>query len=158
MTISGFSKTFAVTGWRLGYVSAPRELAQRITVIHDILYVCAPTPLQHALIAGLELPDAWFKDIAATYARKRSILCDALQDAGLTPYIPRGAYYVLADIRRLGAPTAKAAAMHLLERTGIASIPGTSFYVDPVGETLVRFCFAKEDDVLAEAARRLRAL
>lgn len=158
VTISGFSKTFAITGWRLGYLSAPRELAQRITVIHDLLYVCAPTPLQHAMVAGLSMPESYYAELSASYERKRSILCDALQDAGLTPFIPRGAYYVLADITRLGAPSAKAAAMLLLERTRVASVPGTSFYADPVGETLVRFCFAKEDDVLQEAARRLRAL
>jgi len=158
VTISGFSKTFAITGWRLGYLSAPRELAQRITVIHDLLYVCAPTPLQHAMVAGLSMPESYYAELAASYERKRSILCDALQDARLTPFIPRGAYYVLADITRLGAPNAKAAAMLILERARVASVPGTSFYADPVGETLVRFCFAKEDDVLEEAARRLRAL
>lgn len=158
VTISGFSKTFAVTGWRLGYLTAPAELARRITVAHDLLYVCAPTPLQHAMVAGLAMPKTFFADMNRSYARKREILCTALDDAGLTPYWPRGAYYVLADIRRLGASGAKAAAMTLLERTKIASIPGTSFYSDPVGDTLTRFCFAKEDSVLEEAARRLRAL
>jgi aminotransferase len=158
VTISGFSKTFAITGWRLGYLSAPAELAQRITVVHDLLYVCAPTPLQHAMISGLSMPESYYSDLGASYGRKREILCDALHAAGLTPFVPAGAYYVLADITRLGAPTAKAAAMMLLERTGVASIPGTSFYADPVGQSLARFCFAKDDDVLEEAARRLRAL
>lgn len=158
VSLSGFSKTFAVTGWRLGYLTAPTEMARRITVAHDLLYVCAPTPLQHAMVAGLAMPDSYFTDLGRSYAKKREILCAALEDAGLTPYWPRGAYYVLADIRRLGAESAKAAAMTLLERTKIASVPGTSFYADPVGETLTRFCFAKEDDVLEEAARRLRAL
>jgi aminotransferase len=158
VTISGLSKTFAITGWRLGYLTAPPELSRRITVTHDLLYVCAPTPLQHGVIAGLGMPDSYYEDLGRSYAKKRDILCDALRDAGLTPYVPRGAYYVLADIRKIGAPNAKAAAMTLLERTKIASVPGTSFYADPVGETLCRFCFAKEDDVLEEAARRLRAL
>ncbi len=157
VTISGLSKTFAITGWRLGYLTAPPELARRITITHDLLYVCAPTPLQHAVVAGLGMPESYYADMAQSYARKRDILCSALTDARLTPHVPRGAYYVLADIRRLGEPTAKAAAMKLLERTKIASVPGTSFYADPVGETLTRFCFAKEDDVLEEAARRLRA-
>jgi aminotransferase len=156
--ISGFSKTFAITGWRLGYLTAPPEMARRITVANDLLYVCAPTPLQHAAVAGLSMPESYFTDLSRSYATKRDILCKALEDAGLTPYWPKGAYYVLADIRRLGAKNAKAAAMTLLERTKIASVPGTSFYADPVGETLTRFCFAKEDDVLEEAARRLRAL
>jgi aminotransferase len=158
VTISGFSKTFAVTGWRLGYITAPAEIARRITVAHDLLYVCAPTPLQHAMIAGLSMPESYYASLTADYSRKREILCSALADAGLTPHVPRGAYYVLADIRKLGAANAKAAAMALLERTGIASVPGTSFYVDAVGESLSRFCFAKEADVLEEAARRLRGL
>jgi aminotransferase len=158
VTLAGFSKTFAVTGWRLGYLTAPAELARRITVAHDLLYVCAPTPLQHAMVAALAMPEAYYDELGRAYARKREILCSALADAGLAPHVPRGAYYVLADVRRLGLPSAKAAAMALLERTGIASVPGTSFYKDPVGETLTRFCFAKEEDVLEEAARRLRAL
>jgi aminotransferase len=158
VSISGLSKTFAITGWRIGYLTAPPELARRIAVTHDLLYVCAPTPLQHAVLAGLGMPDAYYADLSQSYAKKRDILCSALADAGLTPYVPAGAYYVLADIRRLGAPSAKAAAMTLLERTKIASVPGLSFYTDPVGDTLCRFCFAKEDDVLEEAGRRLRAL
>lgn len=158
VTISGFSKTFAITGWRLGYLSAPAELTERIAVIQDILYVCAPTPLQHAMLPGLEMPARYYEDLAASYERKRGILCDALAAARLTPFVPSGAYYVLADMTRLGVPSAKDAAMLLLERTGIASVPGTSFYDDAIGNTLTRFCFAKEYDVLEEAARRLRAL
>jgi aminotransferase len=158
VSISGLSKTFAITGWRVGYMTAPAEIARRVTITHDLLYICAPTPLQHGVLAGLGMPDAYYEDLSRSYAKKRDILCSALVDAGLTPYVPRGAYYVLADIQRLGAPNAKAAAMLLLERTKIASVPGMSFYTDPVGDTLCRFCFAKEDDVLEEAARRLRAL
>ena len=158
VTLSGFSKTFSVTGWRLGYLTAPPELARRITIAHDLLYVCAPTPLQHAMLAGLAMPESYYTDMAAEYARKRDVLCAALRDAGLTPHVPHGAYYVLADVRALGAQDAKAAAGTLLERTGIAAVPGTSFYRDAVGETLLRFCFAKELDVVQEAARRLRAM
>ena len=156
ISISGFSKTFAVTGWRLGYLTAPPEAARRITVAHDMLYVCAPTPLQHAMVAGLGMPADYFQGIGASYQKKRDILCSALVDAGLNPYVPKGAYYVLADIRRLGLPTSKAAAMTLLDKLRIASVPGTSFYKDPVGETMCRFCFAKDDDVLIEAAQRIR--
>jgi aminotransferase len=157
VSVSGFSKTFAVTGWRVGYLTAPPEAARRITVAHDMLYVCAPTPLQHAMVAGLGMPEEYFQGIGAGYQKKRDILCSALIDAGLNPYVPRGAYYVLADIRRLGLPTSKEAAMVLLDKLKIASVPGTSFYRDPVGETMCRFCFAKDDDVLEEAARRIRA-
>ena len=158
VTLSGLSKTFAITGWRVGYLTAPPELARRITITHDLLYVCAPTPLQHGVVAGLGMPEQYYSELSKSYGVKREILCSALTDAGLTPYVPRGAYYVLADVRRLGAPTSKAAAMMILDRAKVASVPGTSFYADPVGETLTRFCFAKEDDVLEEAARRLRAL
>ncbi len=158
VTLSGLSKTFAITGWRLGYLAAPEALARRITVAHDLLYVCAPTPLQHAMLPGLAMESSYYDAMVASYAKKRGILCDALDRAGLTPFVPRGAYYVLADVRRLGLPTSRAAAHELLERTGIASVPGTSFYADPVGETLTRFCFAKDEDVLEEAARRLVGL
>ena len=157
VTISGCSKTFSVTGWRVGYAIAPPQAAQRIAVAHDLLYVCAPTPLQHACAAGLAMPDAYFRDLSVSYQKKRDIVCGALTDAGLTPYVPAGAYYVLADARRLGCATAREAAFKLLDRTKIASVSGASFYRDPVGETLLRFCFAKDDDVLEEAARRLRA-
>jgi aminotransferase len=158
VTISGCSKTFSVTGWRVGYAVAPAHAAQRIAVAHDLLYVCAPTPLQHACAAGLAMPDAYFRDLSASYQRKRDILCSALADAGLKPYVPAGAYYVLADAGRFETATAREAAFALLERAGIASVSGASFYRGPVGETLLRFCFAKDDEVLVEAARRLRAM
>jgi len=158
ISISGFSKTFAVTGWRLGYLTAPPDAARRITVAHDLLYVCAPTPLQHAMVAGLAMPESYFAGISQSYQKKRDILCSALADAGLFPYVPKGAYYVLADIRKLGAKNAKEAALKLLSDLKIASVPGTSFYADPVGDTLCRFCFAKEEDVLEEAAKRIRTL
>jgi len=158
VTLSGFSKTFAITGWRLGYLTAPPEMARPITIAHDLLYVCAPTPLQHAMLPGLSMPESYYLGMTESYAKKRDILCSALADAKLTPYVPEGAYYVLADIRRLGKATAKEAAMDLLERTKIACVPGTSFYEDPVGNDLGRFCFAKDEDVLVEAALRLRAL
>lgn len=157
VTLSGCSKTFAVTGWRVGYLTAPADAARRIAVAHDLLYVCSPTPLQHACAAGLAMPRSYFDGLSAQYRVKRDILCDALTDAGLTPYVPAGAYYVLADARPLGRATAREAAYRLLEETGIAAVSGASFYRDPVGETLLRFCFAKDDDVLREAARRLRA-
>jgi aminotransferase len=158
VVLGGFSKTFSVTGWRLGYLCAPAAAARAINVCNDLLYVCAPTPLQWAAVDGLAMPEAYYEELARSYAAKRRVLCDALRDAGLAPYEPQGAYYVLADVRRIGAKSSKEAAMTILQRCGVASVPGTSFFVDPVGETLSRFCFAKEDDVLAEAARRLRTL
>jgi aminotransferase len=156
--LGGFSKTFSVTGWRLGYLCAPEAAARAINVANDLLYVCAPTPLQWAAVDGLSMPESYYDELQKSYARKRRVLCDALGDAGLTPYEPQGAYYVLADIRSLRKSTAKEAAMEILQKCGVASVPGTSFFADPVGETLSRFCFAKEDSVLEEAAKRLRTL
>jgi aminotransferase len=159
VSISGLSKTFSITGWRVGYLTAPADAATRITTAHDLLYVCAPTPLQYGAITGLlESPPSYFTELSATYQKKRDILCKALEDAGLIPYWPAGAYYVLCDARKLGCKTGRDAAMKLLDEIGVASISGASFYRDPVGETILRFCFAKEDDVLAEAAARLRRL
>ena len=113
--------------------------------------------MQHGVLAGLGMPETYYEGLSTSYAKKRDILCSALADTGLTPHVPRGAYYVLADIRRLGVADAKAAgAMTLLDRDqDRAACRAWSFYTDPVGETLCRFCFAKEEDVLEEAGRRL---
>lgn len=154
--VSGLSKTFSITGWRVGYLTAPAAAASRITVAHDLLYVCAPTPLQLGSLEGLSMPQSYFAELSSLYQRKRDILCSALSDAGLHPYVPRGAYYVLCDVKRLGCQTSREAAYKLLDEVGIAAIAGSSFYRDPVGETLLRFCFAKPDEVLQDAATRLR--
>ena len=149
VTLTGLSKTFSITGWRIGYLTTTAEAASRIAIAHDLLYVCAPTPLQLGSLTGmLETPRAYYDELSAMYQRKRDILCSALTDAGLHPYWPAGAYYVLADVRKLGCATSRQAAMKLLDEVGIAAISGTSFYQDPVGETMLRFCFAKSDDAL----------
>ncbi|MBL9006607.1 MAG: aminotransferase class I/II-fold pyridoxal phosphate-dependent enzyme [Myxococcales bacterium] len=156
VSISGLSKTFSITGWRIGYLTAPAGAIERITVAHDLLYVCPPTPLQLGALSGLALPESYFRELSTLYQKKRDILCSALTDAGLSPYVPTGAYYVLADVRKLGCATAREAAYKLLDEAGIAAIAGTSFYRDPIGETILRFCFAKDDAVLVDAAARLR--
>ncbi len=159
VTLTGLSKTFSITGWRIGYLTTTAEAASRIAIAHDLLYVCAPTPLQLGSLAGMiDTPRGYYDELSAMYQRKRDILCAALEDAGLRPYWPAGAYYVLADVRKLGCATSRQAAMKLLDEVGIAAISGTSFYQDSVGETMLRFCFAKPDDVLEEAAARLRRL
>ena len=152
----GLSKTFSITGWRLGYAIASPERIQAMTLVHDLFYICAPTPLQHGVAAGFDLPQAFFDDMRADYAAKRELLCDTLDEVGLTCRRPEGAYYVLADSRVLGQPDAKAAAMNLLERSRVASVPGTAFFAGDGGQHLLRFCFAKEMDELQEACRRLR--
>lgn len=156
VTLMGMSKTFSITGWRLGYAVAPEPLARAITLANDLFYVCAPTPLQHGVAEGFAAPREFFDRLKADYQRKRDILCEGLSDADLRPIVPQGAYYVLAEIGHLGFANAKTAAMSLLERTGVASVPGTAFYQGASGESLLRFCFAKDDDVLREAARRIR--
>ena len=157
VTIMGLSKTFSITGWRLGYAVAKEPMARAITLVNDLYYVCAPTPLQLGAAAGFAAPASFFSDLAGTYQKKRDIICSALASAGLTPIVPQGAYYVLAQIDGLGFASAREAAMELLEQKQIASIPGTAFYRGGAGERLLRFCFAKEDEQLAEACRRLRS-
>lgn len=157
VTIMGLSKTFSITGWRLGYAVAPEPLARAITLAHDLFYVCAPTPLQHGAAQGFRAPESFFEELASDYARKRAATCEALADAGLAPIVPQGAYYVLADVSRLGYATAREAAQAILAEAGVATIPGTAFFTGAHGDRFVRVCYAKEDDVLAEACRRLRS-
>jgi aminotransferase len=156
VSIMGLSKTFSITGWRLGYAVAPEPLCKAITLVSDLFYVCAPTPLQLGAAAGFEAPKSYFDDLQTSYLKKRDAICSALDAAGLPPIVPQGAYYVLADCSSLEKPSARDAAMHLLETTKVASIPGSAFYRGPEGEKLLRFCFAKDDAVLEEACRRLR--
>jgi len=159
VTISGLSKTFSITGWRIGYSWCDARFAQTIGYFNDLVYVCAPAPLQEGVARGLDaLPDAFYSDLRDEYARKREKMCGALDRAGLTPYVPQGAYYVLADISRLPGCNSKERAMHLLRETGVACVPGLAFYANPAdGDNLARFCFAKSDADLDEACRRLEA-
>lgn len=159
ITISGYSKTFSITGWRIGYAACHEKWAKIIGYMNDLIYVCAPTPLQAGVANGINsLPKAYYRKLCSLYERKREKMCRALQKAGLTPYMPQGAYYVLADVSRLPGATAKDKAMHLLRTTGVACVPGSAFYHDGGGEKLVRFCFAKDDSELNEACRRLQRL
>jgi aminotransferase len=158
VTIMGFSKTFSITGWRLGYAVAPAPMAQAMTLANDLFYICAPTPLQHGVLEGMKAPQSFYDELRAEYQRKRDMLALALRAAGLTPIVPQGAYYMLADVSRLGCATAKEAAMLLLEQTRVAAIPGSAFYQGRTGEALLRFCYAKEDAVLDEACQRLAGL
>lgn len=159
ITISGFSKTFSITGWRIGYSISSAKWANRIGYMNDLIYVCAPAPLQYGVAMGLaQLEPSFYTALNQEYSRKRSILCGSLEQAGLRPYIPQGAYYILADVSSLPGKTSKGKAMFLLEQTGVACVPGKAFFHDAGGEDLVRFCFAKTDAELKEACGRLSLL
>ena len=155
--ISGFSKTFSITGWRVGYTLADSRWAAAIAYFHDLTYVCSPAPFQHGVADGVEqLGPDFYRTIAADHQRKRDMLVSALRDAGLTPEIPDGAYYILADSSSIPGATGAERARRLLAETGVAAVSGAAFFRPGHGEELLRFCFAKKDDELAEACRRLR--
>jgi len=160
VTISGYSKTFAITGWRIGTVVAPAPLTDAIRKVHDFLTVGAPAPLQDAVAAGLEeLPRAYYQEMAEAYRRRRDLLVDALGAAGFRCSPPQGAYYVLADYSALSDLDDAAFARELVVRHGIACVPGSSFHAAPdPRRRVVRFAFCKTEDVLARAAERLAAI
>ncbi|TKB32738.1 MAG: pyridoxal phosphate-dependent aminotransferase [Nitrospira sp.] len=159
ITIGGYSKTFSITGWRIGYSVAAARWAQAIGAMNDLLYVCAPTPLQAGVAVGIqELPDSFYLDQARDYQRKRDRFCQALAKAGLTPSIPQGAYYVLADASRLPGITGKDRAMHLLDRIGLAGVPGEAFFSGDEGKRFLRFSYAKTDADIDEACSRIAKL
>lgn len=163
ITTSGMSKTFAITGWRLGFVLAPTQLAVAVHKAHDYLTICAPTPLQAAGLAALSLPQAYFSAMTVAYAERREVMMSYLAEAGFQALMPEGAYYTIADYRSL--PVEQAAwssmdfALWLTREVGVAVVPMTSFYSAPgYGQGSVRFAFPKRVDTLHEAGRRLLAL
>lgn len=161
IVLGGYSKTFSITGWRIGYcISSPRW-AQMIGYMNDLVYVCAPAPLQIGVAKGImDLPMTFYTDLAKEYESKRDRLCATLSRIGLTPSVPSGAYYVLADISRLDCANSREGAMTILRRTGVASVPGTSFFADAMERNYVRFCFGKtlhDLDRACEALQKLNA-
>ncbi len=156
--MSGFSKTFSVTGWRVGYLIADARWTGPIGYFHDLTYVCAPAPLQQGVADGVEqLPPSYYTGLARDHEGKRAMLVEALRDAGLAPHVPDGAYYILADASSVAGATSAAKARTLLAETGVGAVAGSAFFRAGGGEKLLRFCFAKKDADLAEACRRLRA-
>ena len=159
VTVGGYSKTFSITGWRIGYSVAEARWAQLIGAMNDLLYVCAPAPLQYGVAVGIEeLDQSFYAGLAREYQAKRDRFCRALTQVGLPPSIPQGAYYVLADISRLPGSTGKERAMYLLDHTGVAGVPGEAFFQGPEGHQFIRLSFAKTDADLEEACSRLERL
>ena len=159
--ISGFSKTFSVTGWRIGYLICDARWMPSIAYFHDMLYVCAPSPLQQGVADGVEqLPLSFYTQLATDHLAKRTMLVNALRDAGLEPHIPDGAYYIMARVGSLKGGNAAEKSRDLLARTGVASVAGSAFFRpgSTGGDELLRFCYAKRDADLAEACKRLRTL
>jgi aminotransferase len=156
VTISGASKTFSVTGWRVGWIVAAPELTAGIRKVHDFVTVGAPAPLQEAVAAGLALGRSYYDTLSKEYRARRDILVPALEVAGFGPRLPEGAYYVLCDITPFGFDDDTAFAHWLVSKVGVAGVPGSSFYSRPeLGRHLIRFTFCKTDELLRQAADRL---
>ena len=169
VTLSGLGKTYAVTGWRVGWVVAHAPLSAMIRKVHDYLTICAPSPFQAAGVVALNLPDRYYENMRAEYAHRGQILLEALQAAGFRFYRPEGAYYVMADFGSIswkrtanaqaGWSDDRAFAEYLARQVGVAVVPGSSFYsTQGGGNTRVRFNYAKHEDTLREAARRLMSI
>jgi aminotransferase len=159
VTISGLSKTYSVTGWRVGWAVAPPVLTNAIRKVHDFLTVGAPAPLQAAGAVALSLPDSYYPALAEGYRVRRDRVLDSLRSAGLRPFTPRGAYYIMADISSFDFADDLAFVKYLVEEVGIAAVPGSSFYSKAGGgEQQVRFVFAKRDSTLDAVEQRLQKL
>ena len=169
VTISGLGKTYATTGWRVGWTVAPSALTAQIRKVHDYLTVCAPGPFQWGGIAALNLPETYYQSTRAEYARSRALLLDGLKRAGFIFSPPQGAYYVMADFREIpwtpahyvqpGWSRDRAFAEFLIREVGVAGVPGSSFYFGPdLGTSLIRFNFAKDEQILRRAVSRLEKI
>jgi aminotransferase len=159
VTISGLSKTFSITGWRLGYCIAPAEITLGIRKVHDFLTIGAPHPLQIAAAAALALPQSYYDKLQQDYRHRRDLFLPYLRQAGFTVYEPEGAYYVMTDIRALGGTDDTDFVRWMIREVGVSAVPGSSFHSPRErGTTMVRFMFAKKDETLHEAGARLQKI
>lgn len=156
VVVNSLSKTYSVTGWRVGYCIAPPDITGAIRKVHDFLTVGAANPLQHAGAFALSLPPSYYDELQKEYQRKRDFIVPILQDAGFKCDAPEGAYYVMTDISDFGFKNDIEFTRFLIQQIGVAVVPGSSFYHDAkLGEQQVRFCFCKKDETLEAAAERL---
>lgn len=156
ITIGGYSKTYSITGWRIGYCICHEKLKEAIGFMSDLIYVCAPAPLQKGVSDGINfISDTYYQKLCKLFEEKRDRLCSALEKAKLSSIIHQGAYYILADVSNIPGKTCKEKALYLLRKSGVASVPGSAFYHDNSGDNLVRFCFAVDEENLSEAIKRL---
>jgi aspartate/methionine/tyrosine aminotransferase len=159
VTINSVSKTFSVTGWRVGWTIGPPDITAAIRKVHDFLTVGAAAPLQAAAAFALASPDTYYHDLSATYSSRRDRLMRILTDAGFVCFQPHGAYYIMTDVSGFGFPDDVTLARHLVTEVGVASVPGSSFYRDAAsGRTKLRFCFCKKEETLDAAAARLATM
>jgi len=160
ITISGLSKTYSVTGWRIGYCLASPEITQAIRKVHDFLTVGAPAPLQEGAATALAFPDEYYTTLSTQYQRRRDLLLPLLEDAGFRCFKPQGAYYIMTEYPDVGIRDDIEFARYLVEKIGVAAVPASSFYrkSDTDAKRMIRFCYPKKDETLLEAGRRLKKL
>ena len=154
ISTGSLSKTYSITGWRLGFTIAPPEITDRIRKVHDFLTVGAAAPLQEAVVTGLCFGMEYYEELLAIYTKKRDLFCKGLDEIGLTHNVPQGAYYVLMDISEFGVSDDLAFCEWLAREVGVGAVPGSSFFKEPVNN-YIRFHFAKKDETLKAALERL---
>ncbi len=156
--VNSMSKTYSVTGWRVGWVAAAPDLTDSIRKVHDFLTVGAATPLQYAGVTALRQPESFYGHLAVEYVQRRDQLIQILTEAGFRCFRPSGAYYVMTDISGFGFPDDVKFVRHMIDKVGLAAVPGSSFFSRPeLGKNYVRFCFCKKPETLEAAAAKLRA-
>jgi aspartate/methionine/tyrosine aminotransferase len=157
--VNSMSKTYSVTGWRVGFVLAAPDLTDSIRKVHDFLTVGAAAPLQQAGVMALNLPDSYYEKLKVEYQKRRDLLLQRLEQAGFRCYRPQGAYYIMTDISGFGFADDLSFVRHMIETVGVAAVPGSSFFSDSTaGAALIRFCFCKKYETLEEAGSRLRRI
>lgn len=157
ISCSSLSKTYSVTGWRLGYIVACKRILDNCKKTHDFLTVCAPSPLQEAVIAGLELPDSYYADLQARYTHMKDLFCGGLRNIGFDFIEPQGTYFILVDVEKFAKGDDVAFCERMARELGVAAVPGSTFYKEDVRH-LVRFHYAKKDETLLAALDRLSGI